>query len=175
MPAYMTAALQEAYASAAADEDIIVTVELNHASFVDGPVRFVTGQDVDLVATLEATAPHNAGEAVTFKAMAFDFIPPGVNENTPTPAQVKIDNVSGEVARIMRQTITGNAPVQVIYREYAASDLSQPGQYVYGLELKKVDVTALTATGELGWPEVQEQAFPRQVYDKKRYPAPYVQ
>lgn len=175
MPQFLSAALAQSYASASTDEDILITIELNHASFADGPERFVTGQQTPLVARLEPGAPFNPGETVTFKAMAFDFLPPGHNENGPTPARVKMDNVSGEIARIMRQTISGNDKVEIIYREYAGSDLSQPGQVYYGLMLKKVPVTALSAVGEIGWLEVQEQAFPRQVYDKLRYPAPFVQ
>lgn len=174
MPQFLSAAIRESYASADASDDVISTVELNHASFIDGPERYVSGQLDVLRATLEATAPFNPTEEVIFRPMAFDFLPPGQGDHGPTPAQVKIDNVSGQVATILRQTLTGNSPVEIIYREFMRSDLTQPAQLYYGLIMKRVSLTALTASGEIGWREVQLQAFPRRRYTKEDYPGLFV-
>lgn len=168
----VSAAMQQAYASSPSD-DIISTVELNHAAFAE-PLRLVTGQDKPLTATLELEAPFNPGQAVTFTAVAFAIQPPGHTANGPTPATVKIDNVSGQIAAILRQAISSNAAVRVIYREYVASDLSAPGQVIRDLKLRRVTVTGSTAAGEIGYEEMQSKAFPRQTYDKARFPALYV-
>jgi hypothetical protein len=175
MTDFLTARLRQRYAVAEGDAPW-VTVELYHPTFEDGAVRFVTGRDYGdpLSATLEADAPRDAGESVDFEPMAFDMIPPGMDGNGPTPARVRMDNVSGEILRIMRRTITTNEPVEIIYREFDPDDLSEPGGYVRDLFLKNVTVTGTTASAEIGRREVQVQAVSREVYDRARFPALFV-
>jgi hypothetical protein len=174
MPDFLSAEHETIYASPEPEDEIACTIELNHITFEDGPVRVVTGQDADLTATLEDDAPFDGGEAVLFKAVAFQFILPGSGDNGPTRASVKIDNASGEIAKIMALTITGGDPVEIIYREYDMNDLSQPGLVYTGLLLKRVQVDPFSASGEIGWHEIETMSFPRGRYDKVRYPSSFV-
>ncbi len=175
MTDFLTARLRQRYAVAEGDAPW-VTVELYHPTFDDGAVRFVTGRDYSdpLMATLEADAPRDASTEVEFTPMAFDMIPPGMDGNGPTPARVRMDNVSGEILRLMRETITTNTPVEVIYREFDPDDLTEPGGYVRDLFLKNVSITGTTASAEIGRREVQVQAVSREVYDRARFPALFV-
>jgi hypothetical protein len=175
MTDFLSARIRQRYANMDSDAPW-QTVELNHSTFVDGPERFVCGRDIDdhLTATLEADAPFNPGAAVVFTSMAFDFIPPGQDATGPTPARVRIDNISGRISALMKLTITANDPVTIIYREFDPEDLTEPGYVVKGLLLKRVPIGATSATGELGWREVQLQAVSNQVYDRARFPALFV-
>ena len=76
----LSQAIKEAYASAPANVIIYHTMELWHPAFTD-PIRVVRDYD-DLTATLESTAPRNAGESVTFIAFNFDFTKPEVSAAT---------------------------------------------------------------------------------------------
>lgn len=169
---FLTARLRQRYSVAEGDGPW-ATVELYHPTFEDGAVRFVAGRDYGdpLMATLEADAPRDAGQEVEFTPMAFEMIPPGMDASGPTPARVRIDNVSGEILRIMRETITTNEPVEVICREFDPDDLSEPGGIVRNLFLKSVTITGTTASAEIGGREVQMQATSRELYDRGRFPA----
>lgn len=173
MPDFLTAALEEAYASAPVGRIIFHTLEINHLSFA-APVRLVANKETDLSAKLEATAPSNPDETVTFSAVGFDFVEPGFDsKGQPTSAKVRIDNVSGQIASLMKLTRVGSHAVSVIYRAYRSDGLLAPGQVIKGLELSKVRITATTAEAEIAFPEVATQNFPRQVYDVDRFPALY--
>lgn len=178
MPTVMEAALEEAYASAPAGVVIYHTLELWHAEFED-VVRLVANHDdavsSDLMLTLEASAPRNPSTSVAFTPVGFMFTEPGYDDDGPSAAQVKIDNVSGMIASIMKLTRSGNNAVDVIYRTFRSDGTSAPGQVIKGLRLKKVKITGRSATGEIGFPDVQSQAFPREVYDIDRFPGLYAQ
>jgi hypothetical protein len=82
--ATITEALAEVYASNPQDEVVLTTLELRHSSFIDdagnpAPIRVVADYN-DLVATLESDAPLNAGQSVTFTAVAFQFALPSMEE-----------------------------------------------------------------------------------------------
>jgi hypothetical protein len=75
--ATITEALAEVYASNPQGEVVLTTLELRHSSFIDeagnpAPIRVVADYS-DLVAKLERDAPLNAGQNVTFTAVAFQF------------------------------------------------------------------------------------------------------
>lgn len=98
LDATLSRAIAEAYTSASSDVVILHTLELRHPTFLDDDgqptaVRIVRDHQ-DLIATLEADAPLNGGEEVTFVAMAFDIELPPI-DTTPVPeVTVTIDNAS---------------------------------------------------------------------------------
>jgi len=71
----LSAALAEAYAAAPSDVVVLHTLELRHPAFRDdngNPTAIRVVRDhADLVARLEASAPLNPVEMVTFTALAF--------------------------------------------------------------------------------------------------------
>jgi len=105
--ATLSQALKEAYAAAPAGVVIYHTIELWHPQF-SAPVRVVRDY-VDLVATLESTAPRDASTAVTFVGFNFEFTKPEVSPNgvpqiTPTknnpPLAMTIMTVVADVFKI---------------------------------------------------------------------------
>ena len=94
----LSEAIQEAYANAPSDAIILHTLELRHPDFRDDAgnataIRVVRDQ-VDLTARLEADAPLNAGQMVTFIAMGFDLDLPPVDTAPVPEIVVTLDNVS---------------------------------------------------------------------------------
>ena len=166
----LSAEMQAAYATAPAEVVIYHTIEINHAEF-EAPVRLVANRESDLTATLEATAPVNPGASVVFSAVPFTFIEPGFGDDGPTPAKVKISNVSGQIAAIMKLTRAGDTAVSIIYRSYKSGSLTAPGQVIAGLELKEVSIRAGYAEGDIAFPDIETQNFPAVVYDVDNYPA----
>lgn len=160
----MTAEMQAAYASVPEGVVILHTVEINHETF-EAPARLVANSDEDIVATLEADAPLNAGEAVTFNAVSFNFTEPGFDDDGPTPAKAIIDNASGHIGALMKLTRTASSPVTVIYRAFRSDGLTLPGQVIRGLELSEVEISHNRAEGSLSFPEISDQNFPRRIYD----------
>ena len=61
-----------------------------------------------------------------------------------------------------------------MYRVYHSKDLSNPETYD-GLNLGNVSLTALSATGDLYYQEVELKAFPGKTYELLLYPALYGQ
>lgn len=173
MPSMLSAEMQAAYNTAPAGAVIYHTIEINHAEF-DDPVRLVANSEDDLTATLEATAPVDAGDEVVFSAVPFTFIEPGFGDDGPTPAKVKISNVSGQIAAIMKLTRAGDSAVTIIYRSYRSGYLTSPGQVIAGLELKEVSIRAGFAEGDIAFPDIETQNFPAVVYDVDNYPALFV-
>ena len=91
----LDAALKEAYASAPSTDVIMHTLEIRHPDFT-APIRVVRDH-ADFNATLEADAPENPSEEVTFIGMAFDFILPEVQRSASPEIEISIDNASGEL------------------------------------------------------------------------------
>lgn len=170
MTDFLTAEMEVAYATAPPDVVVLHTIELNHPEF-DDPVRLVANSEDDVTVTLEADAPVDPSTSVTFTAVPFTFLEPGYDDDGPTPARVRIDNVSGTIASIMKLTRAGDSAVSVIYRGYRSDGLTVPGQVIRGLELKRVRITATAAEGEVSFPDIETQNFPAAVYDIDNYPA----
>ena len=122
----MSKVLQTLYASAPVDDLIIHTLELKNPDFnveehIPGSVRLVQGFD-DMNAGLE-----DATIAV-FKKSGFGVSLPQKSIKGRQDLNFVIDNVSGEVLKAIDAAIEGGEKITVIYRAYAGSDLSAPGQ-----------------------------------------------
>jgi hypothetical protein len=117
-------ALQRARASAPAYEIILDTIEIRHASF-PAPIRLVRG-DTDLQATLEASAPENAGEQVTFTHAGFELVLPRAGQDGFQMLTLNIGNIDKAVMRHLEIASANPGPVTVIFRQYLLSDTSGP-------------------------------------------------
>ena len=122
----MSNVLQTLYASAPVNDLIIHTLEIKHAAFnvtghSQGTIRLVQGFD-DITATLE-----NANSAV-FKASGFGVSLPQKSVRGRQDLNFSIDNVTGEALNAIDDAIEAGGKIIVIYRAYAGSDLSAPGQ-----------------------------------------------
>jgi hypothetical protein len=122
----MSTVLQTLYASAPVNDLIIHTLEIKNPAFnvpghVVGSVRLVQGFD-DITATLED------GATVLFKKSGFGVSLPQKSIKGRQDLNFSIDNVTGEVLQAIDAAIDSGVKITVIYRAYAGSDLSAPGQ-----------------------------------------------
>ncbi|MFM0210453.1 DUF1833 family protein [Paraburkholderia sediminicola] len=168
-------ALKEAYAANPSGDVVLDTIEIRHPAFVDDTgqptaIRIVRGYD-DIVATLEATAPLNAGQAVTFIGAAFNFTLPGFKEGQIPQLQITLDNVSLEVTAHLEQAIGQLAPIEVTYRPYLLSDLSGPQMDPpINMLLTNVTVDVFQVTGTATLNDVHNWGFPSRIYDVASFP-----
>lgn len=171
-------ALKEAYAANPSNDVVLNTLEIRHPAFIDDvgnptAIRIVQGYE-DIAATLEVSAPLDAGKAVTFIAGAFSFTLPGFKEGEIPQIEISIDNVSQEVTAHIEQAIGQTAPIEVTYRPYLLSDLTGPqmdppiNMILTGV---KVDVMQVTGTATLS--DVHNWGFPggqNGIYTPARFP-----
>ncbi len=171
MNSTLSDAIEEAYATAPAGEVILHTLEFRHPSFLV-PLRVVHDQ-TDLVATLESDAPEDAGDAVTFTAFAFDFIPPDVDSSGAIPEiTIAIDNVSRDIIAYMDQAANSNDLIEVTYRPYLSTDLSEPQMnppLTMTIKTVEADIFRITARATFG--DFVNKSFPSELYNSTRFPA----
>lgn len=168
----LSAALEEAYAAVDVDREFRDTLEFDHPTF-DEPRRFVAGTRIPGVHETEQF-PVPGNPAAVFTIVNFEFQRPGHGEGGTTKARIRIDNVSRLLQDALRGAIAADQPFSVIYRCYALDDPNHPEIYD-GLRMGSVQVTMLSAAGDLYYEEIEMKAFPGQTYSLDLYPALYGQ
>ncbi len=171
-----TEALQEAYASAPDNVVILDTLELRHPSFVDEmdnpiAVRIVSDHQ-DLLATLEADAPLNPSEEVTFTALAFECaLPEQTDSNSLPEITIAVDNIGSELTSLLDLASTSAAPVEITYRPYLSTDTSAPHMNpVLTLTLRGAEVTPTKVTARATFGDLVNRRFPSLRYTKANFP-----
>ncbi|MHC2241485.1 DUF1833 family protein [Bradyrhizobium elkanii] len=165
-------ALLEAYASCPPSARIYYTLELWQSSF-DQPARVVANVGDDMAFGLEAGAPRNAGETVTFIACPFEAGYPEQKEGQPPSTTIKIDNVNRELMPKIRAAQGTREYIQVLYREYLGSDLTEPAYGPIEFELRSVQMVGASLTGTVMVKNLQNKRFPRitKNYDYVQFPS----
>lgn len=165
----LSQALREAYAAAPSGTIIYHTLELRHPAF-SSPIRVVRDY-ADLVATLEATAPVDAGVAVTFVRFAFEFTKPEISTTGVPQMTIEIDNVDRSIIANIEAALTSTAMVQATYREYISTDLSAPQNN------PPISMTILSLTADVfrvkavaGFPDLMNRRFPTLEYAAETFP-----
>jgi hypothetical protein len=166
----LTAAMEEAYASAPSNVVFLHTLELQIPGEA-APVRVVVGDEGDASGLVYLTL--ETGALVPFTATAFDISPPGYDDDGPTEGKISIDGVSGELTEVLEDAAVMAGTINVIYRNYRSDLRSEPGEVITGLKMKAATVTATRVEGTIGFDEVGSQAFPRVTYDYANYPGLY--
>lgn len=172
----LSAALAEAYASVPMDEVVLVTLEFAHPDIIDedGGVlrpRFVNDH-ADLEARLEASAPADADQVVTFVSTAFDLKVAPVEVSPSPEMQLDVDNVSGELTRHLNAVATSPVPVTVIFRTYLRSTaLMGPAQLpVMAVDVREASVTPTRLSGKASGPRLGDRAFGK-IYRGAQFPS----
>lgn len=165
----LSAALEEAYASVDQDGDVWTTIQIDHVT-LPGPLRFVQGVPVKDVFETMSFPIEVGGDPVSFTVADFGFVRPSQEEGGPGRGKIRIDNVSRHLQPVLRAAVQSDQPITVIYRVYHSTDTVNPETYS-GLNLGNVALTALSATGDLYYQEVELQAFPRKTYTIELFPA----
>lgn len=165
----LSQALKEAYASAPADAIVYHTLELRHPAFTT-PIRVVR-DNADLEAWLEAGAPENPGQKVTFIGYAFDLTRPEVNIQGMPQCAIEIDNVSREIVASIEAAMAYGEPITVTYREYLSDDLSAPqNDPPITLTILAVTATVFRLRATAGFPNLAGKQFPVDEYNAQRFP-----
>ncbi len=162
-------ALAEVYASAPTAEVVLYTLELSHSAFVDDEdnptVLRIVAQHEDHDCRLEPSAPHDAGDIVTFLRCPFSFDRPEQSATALPEAQLSIDNVSRELIPQMDRAIETTEEIRIIYREFLASLKSTGPSYVItGLKGKRVSAGLFRVTGAVGFTDLVNGRFPLNDY-----------
>lgn len=166
---HLSEAMREAYASAPSDEVIHHTLEFRHAAF-SVPIRVVR-DNVDLTATLEATAPEDPGAEVTFVGYSFDLVRPELSANGVPQCTIEIDNVSRDIVANIELSLDSTDPIEVTYREYLGSDLLGPQNdppMTLQVTSIKADVFRVVATASFS--DIGNQRFPGEEFTAERFP-----
>lgn len=174
-----TQAIEEAYASAPAEEVILHTLELRHTGFLDdddqltavrvvmdhGEAHTVSGEEVyGHFLTLEDDAPVQAGQSVLFQSCMFDFSLPEQREGSLPSLEIELDNVSREIMTHLERAVGQRAPLEVTYREWLSSDRTEPQFILGGLTMKQVKSNSMRATGTAQFSDLINRSFPGKVY-----------
>lgn len=168
-------ALAESYASATAGDPPLICLEIMNPDF-EAPAR-VVNDFRNLTATLEATAPYNPSQAVTFLAVPFRYVrqeqtADAGNGGAPAPVQVEIDNVSRQFAELMLMARESQHPTTCIEREYLPSDTSAPHIIpVTKVTLSNIVLTPDTVRASLSFGELTNRKFPPLTYTPEDFPA----
>ena len=165
-------ALLEAYASCPPSARIYYTLELWQSSF-DQPARVVANVGYDMAFGLEVGAPRNAGETVTFIACPFEAKYPEQREGQPPSTTITIDNGGRELVPKIRAAQGTREYIQVLYREYLGSDLTEPAYGPIEFELRSVQMVGASLTGTVMVKNLQNKRFPRLTrnYDYVQFPS----
>ncbi|CUW39667.1 conserved protein of unknown function [Magnetospirillum sp. XM-1] len=171
----LSQAIKEAYASAPADVVILHTLEIWHPTFLDAdgnpaPIRVVRDH-ADLTARLEAGAPRNGGQIVTFTALAFDLELPPVDTGPVPEITVAMDNVGREITDALDGAAISQDKIEVTYRPYLSTDLEGPHMDPpITLIMTEVEADPLRVTGRARMLDVGNKAFPSATYTAKTFP-----
>lgn len=167
--ATLTAALQEAYASAPSDEVVLHTLEIRHPDFAT-PIRVVRDH-ANFTAYLEDDAPEDPGAEVTFVAFPFDFILPDVSKTAVPEIEIILDNISGELLGYLDAAAQSADLIEVTYRPYLASDTSGPQMDPpLTLVVREVEADVFRVRARAGFGELGNRKFPAEVYTASRFP-----
>lgn len=125
-------AWEEAAASNRRKAGRLVTLELIHpgivAEGVPVPIRAIAARRAREL-RLEATAPVNPGELVTFEPLTFTTAMPVRAANGSVTSRITIANIGGKVWPYIEQAVAVQADATLILRQYFANN---PDVVVFG-------------------------------------------
>lgn len=161
--------LREYYFSNPAGAVVLDTLEFRHPAFLaqDGvtnvAVRFVNDPD-DLIATLEAGAPMDAGAQVTFLAGAFEAVLTESADNGIPSAQLIVDNVTLQLMPWMKAATASFDPIEITYRQFLVTDLTKPALIWGGLTVQDAEAGIQRVTATIGYEDDLNKPFPKISY-----------
>jgi Domain of unknown function (DUF1833) len=165
-------ALLEAYASCPPSARIYYTLEIWQSSFAQA-ARVVANVGDDMVFGIEPGAPRDGGAMVTFIACPLSAEYPEQREGQPPSTRLKIDNVNRELVPQIRAALGTRQYIQLLYREYSSSDLTEPAYGPIEFELRNVRMVGASLTGTAMVRNLQNKRFPRisRNYDYVQFPS----
>ncbi len=183
MPATVSDALAEAYASAPANEFVIRGVELIHPRFQDGE-----GNPDSLRAALderEWTLPHEAtarmhpGQSVLYEPLALRAVMPAQDEGGFGELRLSLDNVPRTFLPQIEAAAEVRASAILVYREWVAVQDTETGEFtlpaepdliVGELTVKRITTRMLTIECSATFIDLLRKGFPTAVFDRDAFP-----
>jgi len=177
----LSEALQEAYASCPVDTVILETLEFRHPSFIDDqgqPTAIRVVKDWrDWTAKLEASAPLNPGQFVTFIGYAFRYDPPSMEDNRPPEVEITIDNVAAGILFYIDQAISTPDIIKMTYRPYLSTDVDAQGRLnqphmnpPLHFDVTSIEANVMTITARAKFGDFTNMKFPSEDYTATRFP-----
>lgn len=178
MPTYLPPRAGVSYSVAFAESAAIARLEyfmldcyeLWHPSFAE-PIRFVN--DVNpITATLEATAPRNAGEAVEFLAVPMSIDRPEESDTAANPSiGLQRPDLSGLLKNALDAARGSLDPWEIIERVYASDDLALPAILPpRSYQVKTVTLSLAVASMQANYDDHANEAVPRLTFKREFYP-----
>lgn len=163
MNAALSEAIKEAFAVAPSNVVTYHTLEIRQTG-VQNPIYLVQSRR-------EIEAWDEDGNVRIFEPSGFQFTLPPSNEEGFQSLNVAVDNVGQRVTSFIKTAQSERVPVEMIYRPYLSSDLSEPQMNPpLVLYLKDVQVTAFQVTGRATFMDIVNKKFPSELYIRDRFP-----
>ena len=160
----LEAALQEAFTIAPVDVIVYHTIQV-HQTNVQDPVYLVQS-------SRSLVALDENGIEREFEPASFVFSLPPQTEEGFQSLNLAIDNVNQRVVDFVKTAQQHRVPIQVIYRPYVSTDLSQPQMNPpLVLFLKDVSVALFQVTGRCTFMDIVNKRFPSELYTRARFPS----
>ena len=165
-------AMQEAIAACPPSARVFHTLEIWQSSF-DEPARIVANVGDDMFFGIEPGAPHDGGALVQFTACPLTSDYPEQRAGQAPTSKIKIDNVNGELVPKIRAALGVREYIQILYREYLLSDVTEPAYGPVEFELREVQMVGASLTGTAMVRNLQNRRFPRlnKNYDYIQFPS----
>lgn len=135
------------------------------------PLRFVNDY-APLFATLEATATTDAGLQVEWLACPCRIKPAEESDSADSPETViEVDNLSGAISDILRETRGILAPWVIVNRKYASDATGAPAQLPpVTVELQSVTLDGDKAVLSCGFGDAGNFGVPALTFKRSEYP-----
>jgi hypothetical protein len=170
----MSQAIREAYARAGSTTVHLLALEMRHYTW-PAPAR-VINHKVAVSITLEATAPANPGESVTFTALAMEIKEPEIGTDPAGEMEIRMDGVAGSMQPLFDAANSTGVPVDATIRAVAlnSSNNSVIGVFTpYDLQVKEVQIGLADIGVTFGRVSPVNQPFPAINYGPDTYPQLY--
>lgn len=159
-----TDAIKEAYALAPTNQVTLETLEIRQLGV---QVSVFMVQSRRSVSALDET-----GVLRHFEPVGFQFSLPASSQDGFQSLNVAIDNVGRRGIDFVQTALESVVPVQIVYRPYFSTDLSQPQMKPpLVLILKDISITVAQITGQATFMDIINKKFPSQLYTRDRFPA----
>lgn len=157
-------AIKEAYAVAPANVVTYHTLQIRQVG-VQSSIFMVQSRR-------PITAADENGDYHLFEPVGFQFSLPASNDEGFRSLNVAIDNVGRRIKDFVATAQTQVVVVEVLYRPYLSTDLSQPQMTApFLMFLKDVQITDFQVTGRATFMDLVNKKFPLDLYTRGRFPA----
>lgn len=156
-------AIKEAFATVPSNQVILHTLEIRQEGVQDTIYLVQSHQYIEAI--------DEIGHTHIFEPGGFQFTLPPSTEEGFQSLNVAIDNVGRRVTDFLEAAKSQKVPVQMIYRPYLSTDLSEP-QMDPPLKfyLKDIKVTAFQVTGRATFMDIVNKKFPSILYTREKFP-----